>query len=139
MSTFADHVERTRRTDGEYDAAAAEQSRAAELAQSPDAIESLAHKAAAAERAKWERENGEHLRKQYSQLTLEGLDLDALVPLGNSTFVEMRDMDEPRIRTRVDLRTDVHIRELDAFAREVEFWRRMQSLLPPGGTIGDIA
>jgi hypothetical protein len=140
--TFDDHVRQHITGDGSYDIAAAEAARVAELLATPDAIEELARKVASDERSKWETRARDHLRSQFKagfvQDSLFALDLDALVPLGDSVAVELGDMNEERIRIRKDIRTRVHLREGDAYAREMEFWFAVEAIIPPGGTVRDI-
>lgn len=140
--TFDEHLAATRRADGTHDLAAAEQARYLELAQSPHILDELAHKAASAERRAWESQNREHLAAQFKigqgEFTFD-LDLDAKVPLGDSIVVSLRDMNHERIRLRKDLRTRKHIDENRAYDREMSFWYAAEAMLPPGGTIGDIA
>lgn len=128
--TFEDHLDDFRDEDGNYDLAGAEQARAKELTNDPGAIGRLAAKAAATERRAWETRNSEQLRKQFGQAALSPeLDLDVLVPLGGSKAVRLGDMYRQRIRDRVDLRTDSHVRENEAFNAEIKFWRETDALL----------
>lgn len=139
--TFDEHVRQHCTGPGEYDIAAAEDSRVAELMASPDALEDLARKAASDERHKWETRESEHLRSQFKAGFVQGalaLDLDVLVPIGDSVAIELGDMNIERIRIRKDIRTKVHLRESDAYGREMEFWFAVESIIPPGGTIRDI-
>jgi hypothetical protein len=141
---FDEHLDRTRTPSGTYDLAAAAQSRADEIAQeladNPGFRGEVAAKAAQSERRAWESRNRDNLKGAFKQptLPLEGVDLEAKVPLGADIVIEMGNMDVSSIRARMDLRTDFHIRELDAFGREMEFWRAVLRLLPPGGTVADI-
>jgi hypothetical protein len=48
-------------------------------------------------------------------------------------------MDETRIRSRMDMRTQTHIAENRAFDNEIQFWYESLNILPPGGTMSDIA
>lgn len=140
--TFDEHVRQHVTADGGFDIAAAEEARCAELLASPDALEDLARKAASDERRKWEARESEHLRNQFKAgFPAQGvlaLDLDALVPLGESVSVELGEMTAPRIQTRKDIRTRTHLRESDAYGREMEFWYEVETLIPPGGTVRDI-
>ena len=114
-----------------------ERAYAEELAADPSVAGMLAARAANADRKAWESRNREELKKQFRQPALsDDLELDVLVPLGKSDFVRLGDMDEIRIRRRMDLRTRKHVDENDAFGREMEFWYGTLENLPPGGTIG---
>lgn len=139
--TFEEHLATCKRPDGSFDLAAAEAARAAELAATPEAIADLAGKAAHDERVAYERAQGERRRKQFAagfeQLRL--LDLEVLIPLGDGTAVPLRLMNEERIRIRGDLATENFLKHSRAFDAEMTFWRSARSLLPPGGTIGDLA
>jgi hypothetical protein len=139
MSTFEDHLEACRNEDGSYDLAAAEKSRAEELAETPGEIDRLAAKAAKAERNAWESRNREALKKQFLQPALSPeLDLVTKVPMGGSSVENLGAMNEKLIRLRMDLRTETHIGENRAFDTEIEFWLNTLKLLPPGGTIGGL-
>jgi hypothetical protein len=134
---FADHVDATRQPDGTYDLAVAEVTRATELA--ADSADSLAAKAAHAERKQWERSEGDRLRKCYEQPVLDpSLDRDLKVKLGDNVVVRMGEMNLDRIRLRLDLRTQVHVRELRAFANEVDFYGGYAALLDPSERIDDL-
>lgn len=139
--TFEDHLELHRLPDGGYDLAGAEEARAKELAASDADMERLAVKAARQERSAWEKRNTAELRKQFTQgtLNLGVLDLKVLVPLGDNVAVELGAMDEGRIRIREDLRTGHHLHEIRAYDAEMTFWRNVRGLLPPGGTVEDVA
>lgn len=135
--TFDEHVQRHKLPDDTYDLDAAEADRAAELAKSGPDVATLAAKAAKQERRNWESRNREALHKQFTQAALSPeLELDVLVPLGDSVAVELRDMDQVRIQIRKDLATDNFLRHSRSYDAEMTFWRNTERLLPPGGTIG---
>ena len=137
MSTFAEHLEATKGPDGEYRLDVAEAEHAKALAEDDSMAAKLAARAAKADRSAWEAANRNELKKQFAQPALSAdLELDVLVPLGNSTAVPLRDMNEIRIRQRMDLRTRKHVDENDAYGREMEFWFQVLGNLPPGGTLG---
>lgn len=134
--TFEEHLADHRNDDGSYDLAAAEDSRAKELAEDSGAIDSLARKAAKQERAAWERNETASLRKQFVQPALSPeLELDIKVPLGDSTAVRFGEMNHVRIRLRKDLRTKVHLDEIRAFDAEMTHWLQTEPLLDDGETI----
>jgi hypothetical protein len=136
--TFEEHLAYHRNDDGSYDLGAAEQARAKELAEDPTAIDSLARKAAKQERARWESQETTKLRKQFMQPALSPeLELDTMVPLGESTAVRYGEMNHDRIRLRKDLRTRVHLDELRAFDAEISHWLQTESLLGADENIGD--
>ena len=137
--TFEEHLANHHNADGSFNTAAAEADLATELAANPDALEDLARKAAASERRRWEASNTQHLRKQWEgrQGTLD-IDLEAMVPLGDSIVMPLGRMDLARIGIRKDNRTKTHLDENDAYAREMEFWLHWQTLLmDPSDTIAD--
>ena len=108
------------------------------MAGSSDDLERLAWKAAKQERAAWARENSGSLRKQFHQPALSpALELDLMVPLGNSVAVEYGDMNQIRIQLRKDLRTKSHLDENRAFDSEMTHWLQTQGLLTPGETIAN--
>jgi hypothetical protein len=134
--TFEEHLEKFRRDDGSFDLAAAEKSRAEELAEDPDALQGLAAKAAAQERAAWERKNSTILRKQLMQPALSPeLEWETMVQIGDSTAVRYGDMNNVRIRLRKDLRTKVHLDENRAYDIEMTHWMTTEILLDDGETI----
>jgi hypothetical protein len=136
--TFEEHLADHRNDDGSYDLAGAEDARAKELAEDPGAIESLARKAAKQERARWESQETTKLRKQFIQAALSPeLELDVMVPLGESTAVRYGEMNHDRIRLRKDLRTKVHLDEIRAFDAEMTHWLQTEPLLEDGETIAD--
>lgn len=136
--TFADHLSAHRNGDGSYDLDAAQDARIAEILADPGAIEGLAQAKAEGERRRWESQETKNLRKQFTQPALSPeLELDIKVPLGDSTAVDLGDMNEERIRIRIDLRTDVHRAEIRAYDTEVGFWRDTQRVLAPRETIGE--
>jgi hypothetical protein len=136
--TFEEHLQNHRREDGSYDLAGAEQDRAKELAEDPEAINELAAKAAKQERALWERNETASLRKLFSQAALSPeLELDVMVPLGGSEARRYGDMDHARIRIRKDLRTKTHIDENRAFDVEITHWQQTEVLLNDGETIAE--
>lgn len=134
--TFAEHLEHHRQEDGSYDLNAAEEDLAKELAHSPETIDALAAKAAKQARAAWERQETEKLRKQFQQSALSpDLELEVMVPLGNSEAVPLGDMNKIRIRLRKDLRTTSHLRELRAFEAEMTHWMNTETLIGDDETI----
>jgi len=139
--TFEEHVAHHRRADGGYDLGAAESARAAEIAASPGAVDELARKAAHDERVTFERRAGEHRRKQFTQgfEQLALLDLEVLIPIGDGIVVPLGDMNEERIRIREDLANENFLKHSRAYDAESTFWRQARRLLPPGGSVGDIA
>jgi hypothetical protein len=136
--TFEEHLENNRRTDGGYDFDGAEEDRRHEIETSPEEHIKLAAKAAKQEREAYLRQETAKLRKQFEQPALSAsLELDVIVPLGDSTGVRLRDMNHIRIRTRKDMRTQTHINELRAFDAEMTHWLHTEPLLNNGETIGD--
>jgi hypothetical protein len=134
--TFEEHLENHRNDDGSYDLAAAEADRADELAQSSEEIDRLAAKAAKQERKTWETRNGQQLRKQLAQPALSSdLELDTMVPLGESTAVRYGEMNHERIKLRKDMRTKTHLDELRAFDGEMTHWMQTEQVLDAGETI----
>ncbi len=134
--TFEEHLKDHRNDDGSYDLSATEAARADELAQEPEEIAKLAAKAAKQERAAWERSETASLRKQFMQPALAPeLELDVLVPLGDSTAVRYGEMNHVRIRLRKDLRLKVHLDESRAFDAEMTHWLQTEPLLNDGETI----
>lgn len=134
--SFQDHLEDHRNEDGSYDLAGAEEARAEELAGDPDAIESLAGKAAATERRRWESNNSARLRKQFGQPALSGeLELDVMVQLGDNTVVRLGEMHRERIQIRKDLRTRTHLDESRAYDTEMTHWFQTEQLLDGDATI----
>lgn len=135
--TFEEHLANHRNDDGSYDLAAAEQARADEIARTPGELAALAAKAAKQERAAWERKETNNLRKQFLQPALSSeLELEVMVPLGDSVAVRYGDMDHKRIRLRKDLRTKVHLDESRAFDAEMTHWMQTEQLLDDGQTVG---
>lgn len=133
---FAEHVANHRGTDGGYDFDAAEEDRRYEIETSPQEIVKLAAKLAKQERDAWQSQETEKLRKQFEQPALSpSLELDVVVPLGNGTGVRLGDMNQVRIRTRKDMRTTVHLREIRAFDAEMTHWLHTEELLGDGETI----
>lgn len=136
--TFEEHVQNHRNQDGSYDLEAAEHARADEIAQTPGELAALAAKAAKQERAAWERKETTNLRKQFMQPALSTeLELEVMVPLGDSVAVRFGDMDHKRIRLRKDLRTKIHLDEARAFDAELTHWMRTEQLLDDGQTISE--
>lgn len=140
--TFEEHLDNNRDADGNYDLAAAEADREAEilaeLAENPDQLNRIAHKAAASERKAWETRNSNHLGKQVAQPALsESLELDAMVQIGGSTAVRLGDMNHVRIRSRKDLRTKVHLDESRTYVAEMDFWEQTERLLEDGETVAE--
>lgn len=136
--TFEEHLENHRREDGSYDIAAAEAARADEIRESytDNDLDRLAEKAARDERRAWERTTRGNLHKQMLQPALSPeLELDAKVQIGESTARRYGDMDELRIRMRMDLRTKVHMDENEAFNAEQRHWLDTLNLLDEGETI----
>jgi hypothetical protein len=138
--TFEEHLDNHRDADGNYDLDAAEADRAAEiaatLAKTPAEIAKAAAKAAKQERRTWESRETQNLRKQFMQPALSpDLELDLKVPLGDSTAVEYRDMNDVRIRIRKDLRTKSHLDENRAFDAEISHWMQTEKLLNAGETV----
>lgn len=139
MSSFDEHVQRTKNEAGEHNLDLAEKSRYEELLADEDALDEVIRKAVQSERSRWQTSEREHLNDQFKagQLTL-GTDFDAMVPLGESRFVRLGDMNQIRIQQRKDLRTKKHIDENRAFDNEMSFWLGVEALLEPGGTVSTI-
>lgn len=135
--SFRDHLHRD--DDGTYNFGAAERARAAELAESPGDIASLAAKAAAAERRRFEAGERDRRNKQIAgQMALSpDLDLDVLIPLGDNVAVQLGDMNAERIRVRMDLEADNHAKHAESFASHRSFWRDTLKALTAGQTIRD--
>jgi hypothetical protein len=136
--TFEEHLAHHRQADGSFDVAAAEADLAEEYANDGDELERLAKRAAASERRRWETSNRNHLRKQWSEAQ-GSLDLEAMVPIGDSIVVPLGAMNGDRIAVRIEMVTKSHLDHLNAFTSEMEFWRHWRSLLGPDETIGDAA
>lgn len=138
---FSEHLEKTRRPDGSFDLAAAAESRAdeivAELAEDEESLRGMARKAANSERRNWESKNRDSLKKVFGQDTLPELDLEAKIPMGEDVVLELGKMRQPQVQIRKDLRTQVHLDENEAYATEMRFWYRIESVLRKGGTIAD--
>jgi hypothetical protein len=136
--TFEEHLQNHQNDDGSYDLEAAERARADEIARTPGEIAALAAKAAKHERTAWENKETANLRKQFMQPALSSeLELEVMVPLGDSVVVRYGDMDHKRIRLRKDLRTKIHLDEARAFDAELTHWMRTEQLLDDGQTITD--
>jgi len=136
--TFEEHLEQHRNEDGSYDLAAAEQARIEDLRASytDDDLDRLAVKAAAQERRQWEKRNQGDLRKLMAQSALSPeLELDVMVPLGDSRVVAYGEMNRVRIQLRKDLRTKTHIDENRAFDDEMTHWFHTDHLLEDDETI----
>lgn len=135
---FEQHLANHRNPDGTYDLDAAEEDRRYEIETSPEGLLEYAAKLAKGERDAWQKQETSKLRKQFQQSALSPeLELEAKVPLGDSVAVEYGDMNEVRIRTRKDLRTEVHINEIRAFETEITHWNQTLKLLDPGETIAE--
>ena len=134
--TFEEHLARHRQSDGSFDVAAAEADLAAEYASDGDELEQLAKRAAATERRRWESSNRNHLRKQWTEAQ-GSLDLEAMVPIGDSIVVPLGSMNTDRIAVRIEMVTKSHLDHLNAFMSEMEFWRHWRDLLGPNETISD--
>lgn len=135
---FREHLENHRTADGKYDFDAAEEDRRHEIETNPEEHVRLAAKAAKQEREAFIRQETEKLRKQFEQPALSpALELEILVPLGDSTAVRFGEMTPIRIRTRKDMRIQVHLRQVRAFDVELTHWLHTESLLLDGETIGE--
>lgn len=139
--SFADHLDQHRNGD-EYDLDAAETARAEEIVEqlknSAVDLARVAAKAAKNERSQWSKRNTDSLRKQFAQPALSpALELEVLVPLGESAAVELGDMNHERIPLRKDLRTKHHLDEIRTFDTEMTFWINTGKALPAGMRIRD--
>lgn len=138
MSSFDEHVMNHRRPDGSYDLDAAEEAFRLALRNDPGALMKYADRAARQERRSWTDKETATLRKQFAQPALSpGLELDAMVPLGDGTAVRFGDMNRERIATRKEMRLRVHLDELRTFETEMTFWRRAEVLLEGDETVED--
>lgn len=136
--TFEEHLQNHRNADGTYDLDAAEEDRRYELESEPDEMVKLAAKVARQERDAYVNRETAKLRKQFEQPALSAsLELDVMVPLGDGTTCEFGDMNHIRIRTRKDLRVQVHLREARAFDAEMTHWLHTETLLNDGETVAE--
>lgn len=136
--TFEEHLENHRNADGSYDLDAAEEDRRYELETDPAEITKLAAKVAKQERAAWQSQETAKLRQQFKQPALSAsLELDVKVPIGDGTVVRFGDMNHVRIRSRKDMRTQIHIDEIRAFDAEMTHWLHTEQLLNDGERIED--
>lgn len=136
--TFEEHLANHRNPDGTYDLDAAEEDRRYDIEASPEGLLEYAAKAAKQERAAWQKQETSKLRKQFQQAALSPeLELETKVPLGDSVVVDYGDMDQVRIRTRKDLREEVHINEIRAYDAEITHWNQTLKLLDPSETIAE--
>jgi hypothetical protein len=135
---FEEHLANHRNPDGTYDLDAAEEDLRYEIETSPEGLLEFAAKVAKQARDAWQKQETSKLRKQFQHPALSPeLELEAKVPLGDSVVVDYGDMNEVRIRTRKDLRTEVHINEIRAFETEITHWNQTLKLLDPDETIAD--
>lgn len=135
---FAEHLANHRIRGGGFDLDAAEEDRRHEIETSPEEIVRIAAKLAHSEREAYLRGETEKLRKQFEQPALSPLlELDVMVPLGDGTVVPLGQMTLIRIRTRKDMRTTAHLREIRAFDVEMTHWLNTEELLADGETIED--
>jgi hypothetical protein len=135
MSTFAEHVAACT-VDGVADLNTAQARRADELMADEGAVIDLALKAAEAERHRWERGNADRRNDTFKQDTLDGMDLDVLIPLGASVYVRHGSMNAERIRARMDLRTTSHLDESRAYDREMSHWLSVLPMIADGNIDG---
>jgi hypothetical protein len=135
---FDEHLANHRNADGSYDLDAAEEDRRYEIETNPAEMVKLAAKAAKQERAAWQSNESQNLRKQFEQPALSpDLELDIKVPLGNGTVVRLGEMNPVRITIRKDMRTKTHLNEIRAFDAEMTHWLHTEPLLNNGETIED--
>ena len=136
--TFEEHLQNHRNADGSYDLDAAEEDRRYEIEATPGEVVKLAAKVAKQEREAYVKQETSKLRKQFEQPALSSaLELDVMVPLGGNEVVPFGEMNHIRIRTRKDLRLQVHLRESRAYDAEMTHWLHTEALLDDGETIAD--
>lgn len=136
--TFEEHLQNHRRADGTYDLDAAEEDRRYEIESTPGEVVKLAAKAAKQEREAYVNQQTAKLRKQFEQPALSAsLELDVMVPLGEGNVCPFGEMNHIRIRTRRDLRVEVHLREIRAFDAELTHWLHTEALLDDGETVAE--
>lgn len=136
--SFDEHVLNHRRPDGSYDLDAAEESFRLALESDTEALLKYVARTARQERRSWTDRETSNLRKQFAQPALSpGLELDAMVPLGDGTAVRFGDMNRARITARKEMRLRVHLDELRTFETEMTFWRRAEVLIEGDETIED--
>ena len=136
--SFDEHVLNHRRPDGSYDLDAAEESFRLALESDTEALLKYVARTARQERRSWTDRETSNLRKQFAQPALSpGLELNAMVPLGDGTAVRFGDMNRARISARKDMRLRVHLDELRTFETEMTFWRRAEVLIEGDETIED--
>lgn len=136
--TFEEHLQKHRNADGTYDLDAAEEDRRYEIESTPGEVIRLAAKIAKQERDAYVNQETTKLRKQFEQPALSSsLELDVMVPLGGGTVIPFGEMNHIRIRTRKDLRVQVHLRESRAFDAEMTHWLHTETLLNDGETVAE--
>lgn len=135
--TFEEHLEATKDENGIMHLDEAERARADELSKRPD--RAMAEKAAHAERMAWEKRHGQIYRKQIEQPALSPeFDRELKVKVGGNDVALYGEMNLERIRSRMDSRTAVHVREIRAFEKEWEHWNQWTQVLRPDQSIDDV-